>query len=537
MRYLRKICALALCFVLGISALPLSTQATPEAYFWDFEDTAIGSLPAGFTVATRDSGIYELTISARFPEGVAASVTTNPLKADKCVVMGSWFTNPSIRADRWMITPAILVSGESPVLKWKGHSQDANYRESYNVLISTTGNQPEDFTTTLLSVVDEQGGSYANHSIALDAYAGQTVYIAFQLVSLDEFLLMLDDIYVGPQSVAFDVNAGPDQNIASGSSITLTASAIGGFGALTYIWQNASGNTIGNTQSTTVSPASSTFYTCLVTDSLGNSGSDSVNVTVYAPIEYQIQAAAGVGGTISPNGGTAVASGSSLTYTITPNSGYHIASVLVDGVEQGPIDSYTFTNVQAPHTIAAGFAADAPTPTPTPTPTVQDDDSGPTYIRRTLTSSSGTTLSGTDIHRSAGLTVRNLDENVLPSALREAASGGRMILGYDVSLSRGFRGSIDLSFPVGSAYEGQLVTILHYVNGKVETYTAVVTSGMATVTVNSLSPFVVLATGVTTPDAVVADPPKTGGVGSAQGLVMVLVALGGIAMLKRREAN
>ena len=531
MRYLRKICALALCFALGISALPLSTQATPEAYFWDFEDTAIGSLPAGFTVATRDSGIYTYAISARFPEGVAASVTTNPLKADKCVVMGSWFTNPSIRADRWMITPAILVSGESPVLKWKGSSQDANYRESYNVLISTTGNQPEDFTTTLLSVVDEQGGSYTNHSIALDAYAGQLVYIAFQLVSLDKFLLMLDDIYVGPQSVAFDVNAGPDQNIASGSSITLTASAIGGFGALTYIWQNAFGNTIGNTQSTTVSPASSTFYTCLVTDSLGNSSSDSVNVTVYAPIEYQIQAAAEVGGTISPNGGTAVASGSSLTYTITPDSGYHIASVLVDGVEQGPIASYTFTNVQAAHTIAASFAADAPTPP------AQNNDFGPTYINRSLTNSSGVAISGTDIHRSAGLTVRNLDENALPPALREAASGGRMILGYDVSLSRGFRGSIDLSFPVGSAYEGQLVTILHYVNGKVETYTAVVTSGMATVTVNSLSPFVVLATGVTTPDAVVADPPKTGGVGSVQGLVMVLVALGGLAILKRRKAN
>ena len=271
---------------------------------------------------------------------------------------------------------------------------------------------------------------------------------------------------------------------------------------------------------------------------IGNSISQRTwNGTIYYHIAHAITASAGSGGIVSPQGTAYVASGSSFTYAITPNSGYHIASVLVDGVEQGPIDSYTFTNVQAPHTIAAGFAADAPTPTPTPTPTVQDDDSGPTYIRRTLTSSSGTTLSGTDIHRSAGLTVRNLDENVLPSALREAASGGRMILGYDVSLSRGFRGSIDLSFPVGSAYEGQLVTILHYVNGKVETYTAVVTSGMATVTVNSLSPFVVLATGVTTPDAVVADPPKTGGAGSAQGLVMVLVALGGIAMLKRRKAN
>ena len=249
------------------------------------------------------------------------------------------------------------------------------------------------------------------------------------------------------------------------------------------------------------------------------------NGTVYYHIAHAITASTDSGGTISPSGTTYAASGSSLAYTITPDSGYHIASVLVDGAEQGPIASYTFTNIQGPHTIAASFAADS------------GSDSGPTYIERDLTNNSGVILSGADIHRSAGLSVRNLDENALPSALREAASGGRMILGYDVSLSRGFRGSIDLSFPVGSAYEGQLVTILHYVNGTVETYTAIVTNGMATVTVNSLSPFVVLATGVTTPDAVVVDPPKTGGVGSAQGLVMVLVALGGIAMLKRRKAN
>ncbi|MEW5765846.1 MAG: hypothetical protein AB1824_12815, partial [Acidobacteriota bacterium] len=42
----------------------------------------------------------------------------------------------------------------------------------------------------------------------------------------------------------------------------------------------------------------------------------------------------------------------------TPDSGFHVADVLVDGVSVGPVASYTFTNVQADHTIAASFAPD-----------------------------------------------------------------------------------------------------------------------------------------------------------------------------------
>ena len=48
--------------------------------------------------------------------------------------------------------------------------------------------------------------------------------------------------------------------------------------------------------------------------------------------------------------------GASQTFTITPDTGYHVADVLVDGVSVGAVTSYTFTNVTANHTIAASFA-------------------------------------------------------------------------------------------------------------------------------------------------------------------------------------
>ena len=72
--------------------------------------------------------------------------------------------------------------------------------------------------------------------------------------------------------------------------------------------------------------------------------------------DYTITASAGAGGSISPPGATTLPSGSNQTYTITPNTGYNISGVSVDGVNQGAISSYTFSNLSASHTISATFS-------------------------------------------------------------------------------------------------------------------------------------------------------------------------------------
>ncbi|GAB4198121.1 MAG: hypothetical protein OHK0022_17040 [Roseiflexaceae bacterium] len=84
---------------------------------------------------------------------------------------------------------------------------------------------------------------------------------------------------------------------------------------------------------------------------------------------YTITPTAGLNGSISPNTVQTIGYGGTQTFTITPNSGYRIADVLVDGVSVGPLGTYTFSNVAANHTIAATFEAIQPTPTYTPTPT------------------------------------------------------------------------------------------------------------------------------------------------------------------------
>jgi hypothetical protein len=71
---------------------------------------------------------------------------------------------------------------------------------------------------------------------------------------------------------------------------------------------------------------------------------------------YTITASAGLGGTIDPEGAITVNKGNSQTFTITPDEGYLISDVLVDGGSLGAIDTYTFNNVQQNHTIEAIFA-------------------------------------------------------------------------------------------------------------------------------------------------------------------------------------
>jgi len=68
-----------------------------------------------------------------------------------------------------------------------------------------------------------------------------------------------------------------------------------------------------------------------------------------------ITATSGIGGTISPNGTVQVPTSQDQTFTITPDEGYTIQDVLVDGVSQGLISSYTFLNVDEDHTIEAVF--------------------------------------------------------------------------------------------------------------------------------------------------------------------------------------
>lgn len=80
----------------------------------------------------------------------------------------------------------------------------------------------------------------------------------------------------------------------------------------------------------------------------------STGIVVYCP-HYTIKASAGANGTISPAGWCSVAENGSQTFTFTPDKGYSVAKVLVDGKSVGAVKSYTFKDVTKDHTIEVIF--------------------------------------------------------------------------------------------------------------------------------------------------------------------------------------
>ncbi len=152
---------------------------------------------------------------------------------------------------------------------------------------------------------------------------------------------------VNPTPTANPITGG--STVCNGTPTVLTETPTGII--TTYQWF-LNGAPVGINSSTFSATLPGT-YTVSVTSNLGCKDT-SAPLIVTLPA-YIITATAGANGTISPSGAVSVNCGDDQTFTITPNGGYAIQDVLVDGVPQGPIGTYTFFNVTTTHTISATF--------------------------------------------------------------------------------------------------------------------------------------------------------------------------------------
>ncbi len=72
-------------------------------------------------------------------------------------------------------------------------------------------------------------------------------------------------------------------------------------------------------------------------------------------MKYTISSQSGPNGNISPANNITVSAGEDVEFIITPDAGYRVKDVLVDGVSVGRVDYYIFTNVESDRTISATF--------------------------------------------------------------------------------------------------------------------------------------------------------------------------------------
>ena len=71
--------------------------------------------------------------------------------------------------------------------------------------------------------------------------------------------------------------------------------------------------------------------------------------------ECTVKATAGTGGSITPDGTYTTRMGNSKNFVITPDAGYSVLDVKVDGKSVGAVTSYMFSDIDADHTIEVTF--------------------------------------------------------------------------------------------------------------------------------------------------------------------------------------
>jgi hypothetical protein len=180
--------------LLFTSLLTMGALFNADAQVIFSEDFQGGAMPAGFTITNVDG----LPVHANVAQFTDAWIVADDFNdaADKTAQSTSWY-DPAGQSNDWMSTGAISLLASGNTLSWEARAQDSGYPDGYQVYVNTTGATPADMLagTMVFSVANESDVNIV-HSVNIDAFATQTVYIGWRNNSTDQFILLIDDISV-----------------------------------------------------------------------------------------------------------------------------------------------------------------------------------------------------------------------------------------------------------------------------------------------------------------------------------------------------
>jgi hypothetical protein len=326
---------------------------------------------------------------------MTAQTTTDPAGVEylfHCVSGGgpdsAWQASPTY------VTPAALPDGtyvyQYKVRDKSARNNESPYSTSYAARITPTtgyhsatfaqlGTLPDDCLVTFNGVVMQAN---ADHYVVKDVASNATITVksdAYALATDPSKTLKLCQIkghlwtYGGTRVVTYAslsnlmdppafavsgrVGSAPGGTGIGGATIYLSTVPNATANAILTVTTDASGNfskPVPNGLWYISASAPDHYPAAEVTTTVNGTPVTGLEFTLVPAIT--ITATAGAGGTISPAGPVLLGNGADQSFTITPNGGQSIASVLIDGVEHGSISSYTFTGVTANHTIAVTFS-------------------------------------------------------------------------------------------------------------------------------------------------------------------------------------
>ncbi|MDD2636677.1 MAG: choice-of-anchor J domain-containing protein, partial [Bacteroidales bacterium] len=236
----------------------------------------------------------------------------------------------STQTNDWIISPELSFTEEFNFSFQARSGHKPAFPESFVVKYSTTTSAESAFTN-VLETVTSAPFAWTEYTYNVPANAK---YVAINCTSNDQYYFCVDDIYIGdgamPGATLIGYNIYYD-----GMYLTTTD-------LLTY---------------TNLDAEEGSHEYCIEAVYADNCISPQICETIGgSSVSYEIEATAGANGSISPTGVTTVNEGENQTYTITPADCYQVADVLVNGSSVGAVETYTFSNVTANHTISASFS-------------------------------------------------------------------------------------------------------------------------------------------------------------------------------------
>ncbi|MEG1592359.1 T9SS-dependent choice-of-anchor J family protein [Chryseobacterium sp.] len=142
--------------------------------------------PKSFIVFNR-AGIVPATTSTQ----------TQARTGNKSMACFNVSVTPFLNND-WLISPQMTLGSTGNNVSFWAKPLNALYGlEKFNILVSTTNTTTTSFTQiNPTTIVTPSANEWAQYTFNLDAYAGQSVRIAIQCVSDDQFALFVDDFKV-----------------------------------------------------------------------------------------------------------------------------------------------------------------------------------------------------------------------------------------------------------------------------------------------------------------------------------------------------
>lgn len=286
---MKKIFTLLLLAIFATTILEAQTYLLNE----NFEN----GIPTSWSNLDRDGDGFLWTIMTYDEDGIEAH------SGNACVTSLSYDNDEeeALTPANYLVTPAIVVPADITAanclrLSWWVAAQDPDYpADYYEVIVSTTGNELDDFSATPLYAETLSGDAWTQHSIDLTAYAGETIYIAFiHTDSEDEFMIKLDDI-----SVSYFGEAGI---VASPTAVNFGTMAINTTSAATHL-TIFSGMLNENITATCSAP----YEISLNNNSFGTSQTLTRNTTTALFVRYAPTAVGNDNGTITLTSGNTTA--------------------------------------------------------------------------------------------------------------------------------------------------------------------------------------------------------------------------------------